>query len=133
MEQRTVIVVGGGLSGPLMSIFLARRGYAVELFERRADPRVGAGRGHPAGRSINLTLAERGLHALRLLGLEREVVQTLCTRLRSRAVHLAAGTTHMPYGRLEHEVLYAVSRLELTRYLLTAAEAEPGVRLHFNQ
>ncbi len=130
MEQRTVIVVGGGLAGPLASLFLARRGYTVELFERRGDPRREAVEG---GRSINLTLAERGLHALRRLGLEEEVVRTLCTPLRGRAVHRPAGTAVMPYGRLEHEVLYAVSRAELTRYLLGVAAAEQGVRLHFHQ
>jgi kynurenine 3-monooxygenase len=131
MRQPTVIVVGGGLAGPLMALFLARRGYAVDLFERRGDLRRETA---TAGRSINLTLAERGLAALRELGLERDVVDRLGIRLRGRAVHdRAGGVDLIPYGTGEHEVLYAVSRVGLTRYLLDAAERQPGVRLHFHR
>jgi kynurenine 3-monooxygenase len=131
MRQRTVIVIGGGLAGPLVALFLARRGYAVDLFESRGDPRRET---TAAGRSINLTLAERGLAALRELGLEREVVDNLCIRLRGRAVHQRSGETDfIPYGREEHEVLYAVSRAGLTRFLLDACADRPGIRLHFHQ
>src|SRR5690242_5749913 len=131
MRQPTAIVVGGGLAGPLMALFLARSGHRVEVFERRGDLRR---ENASAGRSINLTLAERGLHALRQLGLEREVVDSLCIRLRGRAVHQRTGeVSHIPYGKADHEVLYAVSRVGLTRFLLDAAEREPGIRLHFHQ
>jgi kynurenine 3-monooxygenase len=112
-----------------MAVFLARRGCSVDVYEANADLRH-----EPvhSGRSINLTIAARGLDALRRLGLAEPVLDELCTVLHSRVVHDRAGTSkEVPYGVQPHEVLYAVSRTELTKFLLDAAEAEPGVRLHF--
>ena len=60
------VVVGAGLGGSLMAALLGREGYQVEVFERRADPRLGS---VEAGRSINLAISVRGLHALERLGL----------------------------------------------------------------
>src|SRR5688500_14168595 len=56
-----VTLLGAGLTGPLLAIYLARRGYRVDIFERRPDMRVFDVGG---GRSINLALSTRGIHAL---------------------------------------------------------------------
>lgn len=122
-------VVGGGLTGPLLAIALARLGARVEVFDRRDDPRTGP---VESGRSINLALAEKGLAVLRGLGLEQEALADCCVPMRGRMVH-RAGTRpdFVPYGR--GRALHAVSRLRLNRFLLDRAEAEPGVRLRFGQ
>ena len=57
------VVVGAGLGGALMAVNLARAGFQVEVLERRPDPRR---TGRPEGRSINLAISTRGLHALDL-------------------------------------------------------------------
>ena len=70
-EAREITIVGGGLAGALLAILLAQRGWSVDVYERRGDPRV---HGYAGGRSINLALAERGLHALRQAGADRAVM-----------------------------------------------------------
>ena len=68
---RKLTIVGGGLAGALLATLLAQRGWSVDVFERRGDPRV---HGYAGGRSINLALAERGLHALREAGADAAVM-----------------------------------------------------------
>ena len=83
-NARQVTIIGAGLAGTLVARLLARNGWQVNLFERRPDPRIETG---ARGRSINLALAERGAHALRLAGLEREVLAE-AVMMRGRMVHV---------------------------------------------
>src|SRR5215470_4170600 len=125
VSSRKVTIVGAGMTGPLMAIYLARRGFSVDVYERRGDLR------HErveAGKSIKLTLAERGLHALREVGLEEEVKATCCIALRGRAVHSGNGpVAFIPYGKDDREVIYSFSRTDLNTVLLNAAETYPGI------
>jgi kynurenine 3-monooxygenase len=83
-----VTIVGAGLVGCLLACFLARRGHQVTLYERRPDPRrTGADR----GRSINLAISERGIDALRRIGLDREVLDTAIP-MPGRMMHALDGT-----------------------------------------
>jgi len=120
-----------GLCGSLLGIFLARRGWEVDVYELRGDLRR-----EPVepGRSIKLTLAERGLNALAALGLAEHVQRHICVPLRGRDIHSGTGVmTHQPYGKSDREVIHSFSRNDLNGYLLDVAEAEPHLRLHFNQ
>ncbi|MFF5208677.1 FAD-dependent oxidoreductase [Streptosporangium sp. NPDC000396] len=129
VSHNKITIVGAGLTGPLMAIMLARRGFVVDIFEGGGDLRREGVRGL---RSINLTIAERGLAALRKIGLDEEALR-LCTPLRARAVHDDSGRVElMPYGVRGGDVLYAISRADLTKLLLDAAEHEPRVNLHFH-
>jgi kynurenine 3-monooxygenase len=124
-----VSIVGAGLAGTLMSIFMARRGLAVDLYERLPDLRREA---IPAGRSINLALAARGIHALELAGV-MDRVRPLLIPMPGRMLHdPTGGLTFIPYGQLEHETIYSVSRPGLNRVLLDAAE-RVGVDTRFRQ
>jgi kynurenine 3-monooxygenase len=126
MSER-ITIVGAGLGGTLAAIFLARRGLEVTLYERRADLRKVA---QPAGRSINLALANRGLKPLAVAGLEAPV-RELLTVMRGRMIHPVDGPLDLqPYGQRSHEVIYSVSRPGLNALLLDAAEAA-GVALRF--
>jgi kynurenine 3-monooxygenase len=123
-----ITLVGAGLSGALLAIFLARRGLQVDVYERRPDLRQVD---RSAGRSINLAMSTRGIHALQQVGLY-EAVEPLTIPMRGRVIHPIAGPLHFqPYGQDASEVLHAISRADLNKALLQAAEASPGVRLFF--
>ena len=121
-------LIGSGLTGPLLAISLVERGFEVELYERRPDMRRVP---ISAGRSINLALSTRGIHALREAGVF-EQIRKIIIPMRGRMMHAVSGElTFMPYGKDETEVINAVSRAELNIALMNAAEAH-GVSIHFN-
>jgi kynurenine 3-monooxygenase len=125
--QRKVAVIGAGLTGPLLGLLLARRGFAVTLLERRPDPRRSAADG---GRSINLALAARGMRPLARAGVLQQVEPFLLP-MRGRMVHeLSAAPVLQRYGQRSQEVIYSVGRAELNRVLIDAAE-RAGVTLCF--
>jgi kynurenine 3-monooxygenase len=129
MTRQSITLIGGGLVGALLAQLLAKRGFAVEVFEKRPDPRIA---GFVGGRSINLALAERGLQALRTAGLADDVLQR-AVMMRGRMVHPLNGTPGLQrYGVDDSEVIWSVSRGGLNMLLLDAAEAA-GVRFHFGQ
>ena len=128
-ETRHLTIIGAGLAGALLATLLARRGWKVDVFERRGDPRV---HGYAGGRSINLALAERGLHALRQADADRAVLDK-AVMMRGRMVHPLHGEPQLlRYGRDDSEVIWSVSRGELNVLLLDAAEAA-GARLCFDR
>jgi kynurenine 3-monooxygenase len=124
-----ITIVGAGLVGALLGTLLGQRGFAVTLFERRPDPRKA---GFLGGRSINLALAERGWHGLRLAGLA-ETLRPLAVMMRGRMVHALDGSTNLQrYGRDDSEVIWSINRGRLNMTLLDAAEAA-GARIQFDQ
>ena len=129
IARTSICLVGAGPVGSLMSILLARRGFDVTVYERRPDMRrVDI----PAGRSINLALANRGINALEKVGLMNEIGKHLIP-MRGRMIHDETGNVSLQaYGNKAEEVIYSVSRGELNKTLMNVAESA-GVRIEFNQ
>ncbi len=128
-ESRSITIIGAGLAGALLATLLAQRGWKVEVFERRGDPRL---HGYAGGRSINLALAERGLHALRRAGADGGVMAQ-AVMMRGRMVHPLGGEPELQrYGRDDGEVIWSINRGELNVVLIEAAEAA-GAVLHFDR
>ncbi|MDW8393942.1 MAG: NAD(P)/FAD-dependent oxidoreductase [Chitinophagales bacterium] len=124
-----VTILGAGLVGSLLAVYLARRGYSVVIYERRSDLRHTDAAG---GRSINLALSDRGWKGLAGAGLDAEVRQ-MAIPMYGRMVHHTDGTRQpQPYGRAD-QAIYSVSRAELNRRLLTAAESTGRVRIEFER
>ena len=121
--------MGAGVVGSLLSLYLARRGHPVQVFERRGDPRRA---GFQEGRSINLALSDRGWRALGGVGVANDIRQ-VGIPMTGRVMHDAQGNlTRQPYGH-EGQAIYSVNRGHLNRRLLDLAEAQTGVQLHFGQ
>ncbi|WP_250036386.1 FAD-dependent oxidoreductase [Paractinoplanes maris] len=124
-----IAVVGAGLCGSLLACYLGRRGYTVDVYERRPDPRV---TGAERGRSINLALSERGLDALRRIGLDEQVLKDALP-MRGRMVHpLGGGTNFQPYSISGDRAINSIGRGTLNDALLDAAGETDGVTLHFD-
>ena len=129
MSNNCITLVGAGLAGSLLSIYLAKRGFDVEVYERRSDMRAEE---ISAGRSINLALSTRGIHALDEVGLKQEVMR-IAIPMKGRMVHdLNGGLSFHRYGKDDTEVINSVSRGELNMKLMTEAEKQ-GVQIHFNR
>lgn len=121
-------IVGAGPTGSLLAILLQRRTNEIALYELRPDPR---GARAESGRSINLALADRGIHALRAAGVFESLGSALLP-MRGRLIHHASGeTSFQPYGQGPNEVIYSVSRHRLNQALIEAAAKLPGIQLHF--
>lgn len=124
-----VLIVGAGLVGSLLSIFLARLGYAVRVRERGPDGRTTR---RTSARSINLTLCERGFNALARVGVA-DAVRAIVVPARGRIIHGVDGSvTFQPYGN-HGEAIYSVSRNRLNAVLLDHAAAQPHVELRFEE
>jgi len=128
-QGKHITIIGAGLAGALLGTLLAQRGWQVDVYEKRGDPRL---RGYEGGRSINLALAERGRHGLRLAG-ALDAVMAQAVMMRGRMVHPLDGPVNLQrYGRDDSEVIWSVHRGELNIVLLDIAE-RAGVRLHFDR
>jgi kynurenine 3-monooxygenase len=128
VKPGVVRIVGAGPTGALLAILLQRRGHAVELYESRSDPRQSEAQ---TGRSINLALADRGIHALKVAGVFDEISRFLLP-MRGRLIHHPDATTALQlYGQRPNEVIYSISRHRLNQSLLNVAARQNGVTLHF--
>uniref|UniRef100_A0A2K6MHH9 Kynurenine 3-monooxygenase n=1 Tax=Rhinopithecus bieti TaxID=61621 RepID=A0A2K6MHH9_RHIBE len=128
IQRKKVAVIGGGLVGSLQACFLAKRNFQIDVYEAREDPRVAD---FTRGRSINLALSHRGRQALKAVGLEDQIVSQGIP-MRARMIHSLSGKkSAVPYGTKSQYIL-SVSRENLNKDLLTAAEKYPSVKMHFN-
>ena len=129
MSER-VTIVGAGLGGSLLSVLLGKEGARVSVYDRRPDPR---GERQVRGRSINLAISTRGIHALEQAGLAKRVLEE-SVPMRGRMIHSQAGDlAFQPYGTEKHHVIHSVSRAGLNRLLVEAAEALPNVTVAFGK
>jgi kynurenine 3-monooxygenase len=121
-------IAGAGPTGSLLAILLQRRGFEIALYEARADPRETRAE---SGRSINLALADRGIHALKVAGVFDDLAPELLP-MRGRLIHYQGGeTAFQPYGQRPNEVIYSVSRHRLNQALIAVAARLPCVGLYF--
>jgi kynurenine 3-monooxygenase len=126
-KKKEITIIGAGLVGSLLSIYLAKRGYKVKVYERRGDMRKEK---MTAGRSINLALSDRGLLALEKVGLA-EAIKKISIPMHGRFIHHTdSSTAFQPYGK-EGQYINSVSRATLNMKLMDLAE-EQGIEIFFN-
>ncbi len=127
MTQK-ITIVGGGLAGSLAAIYMAKRGFEVNLFERRPDMRKAS---IYQGRSINLALSTRGLNALAKIGLDKEILADAIP-MYGRMMHSKTGElAYHPYGK-DGQAINSVSRGRLNQKLIELADQFPNINLYFN-
>jgi len=131
MPTTKFVLIGSGLAGGLLAAYLGRRGYDVDLYERRADPREGNMVG---GRSINLALSTRGIQALEQIGIAGKVLKHAIP-MRGRMIHPARAGDRIifaPYDIDPNKHINSIGRAALNTTVIEAAQGYPNVRVHFN-
>jgi kynurenine 3-monooxygenase len=127
--SKKVNITGAGLVGSLLSIYLARKGYNVNVFERRNDMRQVK---MSAGKSINLALSDRGWRGLEGVGIADDI-REIAIPMYGRFIHNRDGSTaYQQYGK-DQQAIYSVSRAEINMRLMDLAEREKNVKIHFEQ
>ena len=127
--KKSVTIVGAGLVGSLLSIYLSKRGYKVNVFERRADMRLET---MSAGRSINLALSDRGWRGLEGVGIAEDI-KKISIPMYGRFIHHKDGTNaYQPYGK-DNQAIYSVSRADINMKLMDLAEQQENVNIQFNK
>lgn len=125
---KRIIIVGGGLVGSLQALFFAQKGYQVDIYEKRNNLR----QLNYSRRSINLTLSERGLAALRALGIEKFILEN-AIRSYGRLLHLENGKICKSlYGR-KSECTFTIEREDILKRLIQVGESKPNVNYHFKE
>ena len=125
-----VVVIGAGLAGSLLAIYLAKRGISVDVYEARGDMRKEE---IVAGRSINLALSDRGMAALREVGMD-EYMLAEAVPMYGRMIHSISGETKLlPYSGRKGEYINSVSRAGLNIALINEADKYDSVKFHFNK
>src|SRR5215204_7328088 len=125
-----VVIIGAGLAGSLLAIYLAKRAIEVDVYEARSDIRLAE---VAAGRSINLALSDRGIAALREVGLD-EYMLAEAVPMYGRMIHSTDSSTKLlPYSGRKGEYINSVSRAGLNIALMNEAEKYDGVTFHFNE
>lgn len=122
-----IAVVGSGLVGTLLAIYLKRQGHTVHVFDRSIDIRKVTF----SGRSINLVMSNRGWKALANLGLDDEI-KKIGIPVDKRAIHIEKDAINYQYYGKEGETIYSLSRGILNRKMIDLAEKE-GVEFFFEQ
>ena len=123
------VLIGSGLAGGLLAAYLGQRGYEVDLYERRTDPREGNIIG---GRSINLAISTRGIHALKQIGIADEALRNAIP-MRGRMIHDKSGALHFaPYDVDPKKCINSIGRAALNSTVIEAAQRNSNVRVHFN-
>jgi kynurenine 3-monooxygenase len=126
--KHKITIIGGGLAGSLAAIYMAKRGFEVNLFERRPDMRKS---NIYQGKSINLALSTRGLHALEKIGLDKEILADAIP-MYGRMMHSKTGElSYHPYGK-QGQAINSVSRGRLNQKLIELADEFPNITIYFN-
>ena len=119
MSKQRVTIIGAGLAGSLLAINLAKRGIETQVYESRGDMRL---QEVAAGRSINLALSDRGIAALREVGMD-EYMLAEAVPMTGRMIHTVTGEQKLlPYSGRDGEYINSVSRAGLNIALINEAD-----------
>ncbi|MFM7158104.1 MAG: FAD-dependent oxidoreductase, partial [Bacteroidota bacterium] len=126
--SKHITIIGAGPVGCLLSVYLAKRGHSISIFERRPDMRSNT---MSAGRSINLALSDRGLRGLEAAGIVDDIL-SVAIPMHGRMMHAVDGAQqYQPYGK-EGQAINSVSRGGINTALLECADGFEHVNITFN-
>ena len=128
LYMQRVIVIGAGLCGSMLAVRLAQLGHQVDVYEKRGDIR---NQSYVGGRSINLALSDRGIAALRKIGLE-SIVESEGIPMEGRMIHDMNGVeSFFPYSGRSGEFINSISRGGLNKALVQAGKDLHQLNFYF--
>ena len=127
VKKETIAINGAGPVGALLGVMLAEKGYKVDIFESRPDSRVS---NIYQGKSINLALSDRGWLALEVVGLADQIKSQAIPMYRRVMHDIEGNLTSQAYGK-ENQAIWSVSRAGINEQLVSMAEANPNIDIHF--
>lgn len=126
-SKKNIAIIGSGLVGSLLAIYLKRYGHQITVFDRRPDIR----NIEFSGRSINLAMSNRGWNALKAVGIEEEI-KKIAIPLDKRAMHVIGKPEYyQKYGK-DGEAIWSISRGVLNKLMIDLAE-DNGVEFRFEE
>lgn len=129
---KKIAIIGGGLTGLSLSLYLAKRGYQVCIYETRPEIKQEPD-AYISGRAMSLDLSERGITALSELNVIKPILKS-CVPMRRRVFHdLAGQLSYLNYGRHQEEYLHAVSRYDVYKALIDSANKTANIQIYFKQ
>ena len=128
LKNKNISIVGGGLVGSLLSIFLSKQGAKVQVFDKRTDIRL---EDSIEARSINLALSDRGINALKKVGIDKTIM-SMAIPMYKRVIHSVTNHLTDQYYGIKKQPIYSVSRHDLNKKLIDLAE-ESSVQFHFSK
>ncbi|MBD0779845.1 FAD-dependent monooxygenase [Maribacter sp. ANRC-HE7] len=126
-QPKNIAIVGSGLVGSLLAIYLKKYGHTVTVFDRRPDIRTIVF----SGRSINLAMSDRGWKALSEIGIEEEI-KKIAIPLDKRAMHVVGKPVYFQKYGHDGEAIWSISRGVLNRRMIDLAE-KSGVIFKFEE
>src|SRR5690606_21506950 len=117
--SKNIAIIGSGLVGSLLAIFLRKKGHRVTVFDRRPDIRTVAF----SGRSINLAMSNRGWAALEKVGLQ-DKIKGIAIPMDKRAMHISGAPVYFQHYGKQGEAIWSISREDLNRKLIDLAQEE---------
>ena len=137
MSAHRINVVGAGLAGSLVAIYLARAGYSVHIYEKRSDPRRARSN---SARALNLVISKGSIRLLDEAGLSGHI-REVALPLKGRMMHSRSGDLRfqaygkqaggMPSLLTPEEGGNSMPRAALNALLVQAAENLHGVEVLF--
>ncbi len=130
---RSVIIVGGSLTGLMCALHLVRRGYHVSIFEAMSNHQVEADTlNQRSPRSISMDISTRGIEALKTVGLF-EKVKAFSVPMNHKITHDIEGhQKSIPYGQFEHEFILTIARNQLYKILLDECRNFDTIKVIFS-
>ena len=128
LKNKKISIVGGGLVGSLLSIYLSKQGAIVSVFDKRSDLRLDI---NSTGRSINLALSDRGIQALKKIGISNSILE-IAMPMYKRIMHSKNGDLTEQFYGTQNQAIYSISRKELNIKLINIAEAH-SVKFFFQK
>ena len=124
-----VVIIGAGLCGMIMALYLARRGYFIELYEKANNSIIHS---VPEKRATELDLSKRALLALSELGLLNQVIEKAVPTENRILFYSDQTKIQIQHGFDKDHIIYNISRADLYTILFSAIQNVRNIKVNFS-